>query len=171
MSQGSSRSHPHAVDPGFASLAALAAADTHGSARSIQIALGERERFADPQSRAPRHDDHAARSEPVGVITGGAHHRDDLLHGARVGWIAQALVARRLPLVKARQGRGRTAATGAIQQRVGMHDALLRTVGLLTSDRPARKRASPGVSSGPSERLRFDLSSSQAKKFAGAGAA
>ena len=42
--------------------------------------------------------------------------------------------------MEAGQGRGRTAPTGAVEQRNGTHEVLLRTIGL-GSHRPARKRA------------------------------
>jgi len=50
-------------------------------------------RFADPQTSSPQHDDQAAQPGPIRVITGGAHHGDDLLDGRRVSGIPQALVA------------------------------------------------------------------------------
>jgi hypothetical protein len=44
------------VHPNLAALAALPAADQHGAAASVQIALLERERFADPQTGTPEQD-------------------------------------------------------------------------------------------------------------------
>ena len=65
---------------------------------------------------------------PVGAIAGGVHHRDDLLHGRRVGWITQSFVPGRPALMKSRQSRGRAGPAGAVQRWRGMHDVLLGTV-------------------------------------------
>lgn len=82
------------VHPDLASFAAFASAHKHRTASGVKIALGERERFTDPEARAPEHDDHPAQPDPLRLIPGGAHDRDYLFHGWRVGWVAQALVAR-----------------------------------------------------------------------------
>src|SRR4029077_16851896 len=98
------------IHPYLATLTALPATDEDRSALGVQIGFAQRERLADPQSGAPEHDDQAAKPEAVGIITSGAHDRDDLLNCWRVGWVAQALVARRMTHVKARQCGWRTAA-------------------------------------------------------------
>ena len=48
----------------------------------------------------------AAQTPAIGPRPGGAHHRDDLLDGRRVCWVAAALVAGRAAGVKAGQGAG-----------------------------------------------------------------
>jgi hypothetical protein len=57
----------------------------------VEVALGQGERFADPQPGAPKHDDHPAESDPIWMIACGAHDGDDLLDSGRVRRIAQAL--------------------------------------------------------------------------------
>jgi hypothetical protein len=94
-----------AVDPDLAPPAALTGAHNDSAAVSVKIGLGERERFADPQPRAPQHHDHPAQPDSLMVLAGGAHHRDDLLHGRRVRRVASAPVARRTTDVEAGQGR------------------------------------------------------------------
>ena len=66
--------------------------DEHGTAGTVEIALLERERLADPQSGAPEHDDEAAESGALGVIAYRTHDRDDLLDRRRIGRILFALV-------------------------------------------------------------------------------
>jgi hypothetical protein len=51
----------------------------------------------------------------VQTVAGDAHDRDDLLDGGRVGWIAQAFVARRVTGVKAGHRRRRAATAGGIK--------------------------------------------------------
>ena len=51
-----------AVHSDFAALAPLAAADKHGAAGSVQIALLERQTFADSQTGPPEQDDERAKS-------------------------------------------------------------------------------------------------------------
>jgi len=67
------------VHPHLATFATLPAADQHRAAALIQIALLERERFADPQTGAPEQDDNGAQTMSVGSVADGAHNRDDLL--------------------------------------------------------------------------------------------
>src|SRR5436305_11666524 len=117
-----------AVHSDLAALAALAAAHQHGAACPVEITLRQGERLADPQPCPPEHDDDAAQPKSVGAIAGRAHHRDDLLDGRRVGWIAQPFVPWRSALMESRHGRGRAAPTGAVQRWCGMHDVLLETV-------------------------------------------
>jgi hypothetical protein len=90
------------------------------AASGIKVALGERERLADPQARAPQHDDKAAQSEPFGVIARAAHDRDDFLDRRWVGRVEQALVTWRATAVVAGQCRRRAATTGSVQQ-YGLH--------------------------------------------------
>jgi len=54
-----------AVHPHLATLVAFAAADKHSPPASVQVCLGERERFADPQPRSPQHDDQRAQTHPI----------------------------------------------------------------------------------------------------------
>lgn len=76
------------------------------------------------QARAPEDNDKAAKSRAVGIIASGARHRDDLLDGRRVWWVAQAFVARRMALMEARERGRRPAAPCAIEQWLGLHDIL-----------------------------------------------
>jgi hypothetical protein len=102
-----------AIHSDLAALAAVPAADQHGTSIGVEVAFGQRESLADPQSGSPEHDDEAAQSDAVGVIPGGvgvipggAHHGDDLLDRRRVCRILQTLVARRPSVVIAGQRRG-----------------------------------------------------------------
>jgi hypothetical protein len=54
------------VHADLATLAALATAHEDRAAHAIKVALGKRERFADPQAGAPQHDDQAAHPRPSG---------------------------------------------------------------------------------------------------------
>jgi hypothetical protein len=104
VSLGASCSRP-AVHPDVSALAALAVPHEDRPTARVQVALGQRERLADPQSGAPQHDDQTAQSHPVRIITGSAHHGDGLLGRWRVSRVLQALVAGWSSLVMAGQGR------------------------------------------------------------------
>jgi len=110
------------VHADFAALAAFAAANEDRAACGIKIAFGERERFADPQSGAPEHDDQSAHPSPGGVIAGAVHYRDDLLDRRWIGRITLPLVAWRATVVIAGQRRRRTATTSGVRQD-GLHDS------------------------------------------------
>ena len=112
----------------LAALIAFAVAHQQSAAVPVEVGLVERERFADPQPGAPEHYDHAAQPVTVGAITGGTHHRDDLLNGRRIRRIPNPFVARRNTTVKGRRSRWGAAAPSAIRQRDGLHDVLLWTV-------------------------------------------
>jgi hypothetical protein len=58
----------------------------------------------------------------VHPVAGDPHDRDDLLDGGRVGWIAQAFVARRTAGVKAGHRRRRAATTGGIKNGRSGHE-------------------------------------------------
>jgi len=77
------------------------------NAAAIEVGLAQRERFVDAKTGPPQHDDQPAQPPAMQAVAGDAHDRDDLLNGARVGWIAQALVARRMTGVKAGHRRRR----------------------------------------------------------------
>jgi hypothetical protein len=83
------------VHPDLTAPTALPVSDLDRAPDPVQIALGQRKRFADPQPSAPQHHDHAAEPDSVGVITSSAHDGDDLLDRRRVRWISKPLVARR----------------------------------------------------------------------------
>jgi hypothetical protein len=95
------------------------------AARRVEVGLAQRERLRDPQAGTPEHNDQAADPDPIGILTGGPHHRDDLLDGGRIRWIPETLVAGRMALVKAREGGRRPAAPRAIEQLLWLHDVLL----------------------------------------------
>jgi hypothetical protein len=77
-----------AVHADLAALAALAAANKDCPAATVKIALSQRERLADPQARAPEHDDQAAQSVSGRAVAGCAHDPDDLLGRRWVGGVA-----------------------------------------------------------------------------------
>jgi hypothetical protein len=73
---------------------------------------------ASSMRRPARHnDDQPAEPPAVPTIAGDAHDRDDLLDGGRVGWIAQAFVARRTTGMKGGHRRRRAPTTGGIENR------------------------------------------------------
>jgi hypothetical protein len=79
----------------------------------VMAYASRRERFLDAQPSSPKDHDQAA--EPsAAAVSGGAHDRDDLLDFGRIGWVTQALVARRATREKPRHRRWRTATTGTI---------------------------------------------------------
>jgi hypothetical protein len=94
-----------AIHSDLAALAALPAADKDCAAAAVQVALLEVERFADPQPGAPEQDDQGAEALPVGAISDGTHHGDDLLDDRRVGRVVLAFVSRRSAVVIARHRR------------------------------------------------------------------
>ena len=83
------------VHPDLATLAAFATPHEHRTARAIQIALLQSERFADPQASASEQHYQRTKSVTVGTVPDGAHDSDDLLDGGRIGRILLSLVPRR----------------------------------------------------------------------------
>jgi hypothetical protein len=98
--------------------ATLAAAHQDRAAPLVEVALGEREPLLNAQPGAPQHDDHRSQAPAVGIVTGVAHDRHDLIDGGRVGPIPQYLVARRAPGVVAGHRRRRTPAPGRVRTSV-----------------------------------------------------
>jgi len=88
----------------------------------VKVRFVERQRLVDPQARAPQHDDQAARAATMAPVAGGAHDRDDLLDGRRVGRITASLVAWRTPGVECRHRGRRPPATRGIEQHFA-HDS------------------------------------------------
>jgi hypothetical protein len=134
----------HYMWPGSDELASalrVSARLPHRAAGWVKIALTQGERFADPQTGRPEHDDHPAQPKAIWIVAGAAHDRDDLLDGRRVRRIPEPLVSRRAALVKAGQGRWRAASASAIQQRHRFHDVLPRTMIDTTIVPPTRTRA------------------------------
>jgi hypothetical protein len=82
-----------AVHPDLATLSTLPAANEHRAPRAIEIALMQRQRFADPQASAPKQDDQRAEAMTLGAVTDRTHYRDDLLNGRRVRRVVLTLVA------------------------------------------------------------------------------
>jgi hypothetical protein len=113
-----------AVHTNLPTATAFAATCQNRAAGGVEVGLGEIERLADPQPGPPQ--DHDQRPQPgaIGTITRRAHHRDDLLHGRRIGGMAPAFVPGCATLVKARHRDRRTRMTGSVIQN-GMHVALL----------------------------------------------
>jgi hypothetical protein len=101
---------------------ALAAAHEQRAATVVEVRLVERERLVDPQARAPQHDDQAAKPATVAPVAGGAHDRDDLLNGRRIGRIATSLVPWRTAGVKSRHRGRRPPTTRGIEQHFA-HDS------------------------------------------------
>ena len=58
----------------------------------VEIALGERECFLDPQARTPHDHDQSAQAPSVRSVTGGTHYRDDFFDLRRIGRIPQPLL-------------------------------------------------------------------------------
>jgi hypothetical protein len=77
----------------FAALAAFPASNEQCASRTVEVALLQREGFADPQPGAPEQHDQRAESMAVRAVPNGAHHGDDLLNRWRVGWVLLALIA------------------------------------------------------------------------------
>ncbi len=109
--------------PDLAPPAPFPSAHQNRSAVGVKVALGQRQRLADPQPGAPQHHDQAAEPDPVAILAGGAHDRDDLLHRRRVWRVPQATIAGRAAVMVAGQGRRRAGSARAVQQR---HVAPLR---------------------------------------------
>ena len=95
-----------AVHPDLSALAALSTPDQNGAAGAVEVALLERERFADPQSGTPQQHNQRTKSVTVSAVTDRAHYGDDLFDGRRVGGILLTLVSGRTALVGAGHGRG-----------------------------------------------------------------
>jgi hypothetical protein len=87
----------------------LSAPDKNPSAVAVEIGPGEVKRLADPQAGAPQDPDQRPEPGTVWPVASCTHDGDDLLDRRWVRRVAQALVARRAPLVVARR-RGRRAA-------------------------------------------------------------
>jgi hypothetical protein len=83
----------------------------------VKVGLVQRERFLDPQRRAPQHDDQRAGAQPVAAVPGSAHDRDDLIDGRRIGRKRAALVVGLAAGVVAGQRRPRPATASGIEQR------------------------------------------------------
>jgi hypothetical protein len=64
-----------AVHTDLAAFTAFPAANNDAATYGVEVALGERERFADPQSRSPKHDDQRAGTQTMCAIAGAAHDR------------------------------------------------------------------------------------------------
>jgi hypothetical protein len=105
-----------AVHPDLAAPTPLPGANRDGAALSVNVGLGQRERFTDPQASTPEHDEHAAQPDPLGPVARGSHHCDDLLDVRRVRRIAKALVPRRAAPMEAGQRCGRPTPPGVFQQ-------------------------------------------------------
>jgi hypothetical protein len=130
------------VHADLAALAAFAVADEQRTAAYIEVALGKVERFGNPKSGAPEHDDQAAQAVAVDARTGVAHRGNVLLDSRRIGWVAQTLVARWTPGVIARKRRRGASPAGDVDQGCGGHgssDHRLRTLRMASITRATRK--------------------------------
>jgi hypothetical protein len=113
------------------------------SPAAIEVGLAQRERFVDAKTGPPEHDDESAQPPAVEAVAGDAHDRDALLNGGRVGWIAQAFVARRVTGVKAGHRRRRPSTAGGIKNNGSGH-GLCRGYGRQANRSPqTRARAAP----------------------------
>ena len=61
-----------AVHSDLSAFAAFALAHENRAAHRIEVSLGERERFADPETRTPENDDECAESDRVRIVASGA---------------------------------------------------------------------------------------------------
>jgi len=80
------------VHPDLSALAALPTPDEYSAAGAVEVALLERERFADPQSRTPQQHNQRSKSVTVGAVTDRAHHSHDLVDRRRIGRVLLAFV-------------------------------------------------------------------------------
>jgi hypothetical protein len=80
--------------------------DQYSAAGPVEVALLERERFADPQSGTPQQHNQRTKSVTVGAVTDRAHHSDDLFDRRRIGRVLLALVSGWTASVVAGHGRG-----------------------------------------------------------------
>jgi hypothetical protein len=74
-----------------------AASPTAAAPASQGVSLSEVERFADPQSCSPEHDDQRSQASAVRTVACRAHDGDDLLDGRWVGRKAETFVFRGRP--------------------------------------------------------------------------
>jgi hypothetical protein len=80
--------------------------DQNSAAPTVEVAVLERERFADPHSRTPKQHNQRSESVAVDAVTNRAHHSDDLFDRRRIRRVLLALVTRWTASVVARHGRG-----------------------------------------------------------------
>jgi hypothetical protein len=92
----------------------------------IEVRLAERKRLLDAQATTPENDDQRTQTPAMTVITGLAHHGDDLLDSRRVGWVPYSLVARYAASVITGHCRWRATPTGGIKSKRNYHGNLLR---------------------------------------------
>jgi hypothetical protein len=130
------------IHPDLTTLAALSAPDHDSAAGPVQIALLQRQRFADSQAGAPEENDQRAESMAVGAITECAHDCHDLFNRRWIGWVLLALVAGWTTSVIAGQGGGRTAVASDVEQH-GFHESSLGGLMMLLFEppRPERREA------------------------------
>jgi len=105
--------------------AALAAAYQQRAAPWVKVLLSKRQRVLHAQSAAPEHRDQRPDSCAVAIVTGVAHHGDDLLDGRRVRRVLLPLVARRTTSVIARERCRRAAPAGCVEHWRSGHGILL----------------------------------------------
>src|SRR5204862_4481170 len=105
-----------AIHADLAPSAALAATYEYRPTTAVEIALGERQRLADPESRPPEDDHEAPQAQPVPSTARGAHDSNNLIDARRIRGIAQAFVPRWPAAVIAGQGCWRTATTSSVQK-------------------------------------------------------
>jgi hypothetical protein len=95
-----------AVHPDLSALTALSTPDQHSSAGAVEVALLEREHFADPQSGPPQQRNQGTKSVTLSALTDRAHYRDDLFDRRRIRRVLLALVSGWTAAVIAGHGRG-----------------------------------------------------------------
>jgi hypothetical protein len=125
-----------AIHANFAATAALPTSNEHGTARAIEIGLGEIKRLTDPQASSEKDDNECAQPGAVGVVARGTHHRDDLLDRRGIGRVAQTFV----PATDPRESPASSPATSDDQQ---------RRTGRIPSCPPSGAVANPAPSSAP----------------------
>jgi len=65
-------------------LPTLATTHKDRAACRVKVALGQRQRLADPQPSPPEHDDQPPKAQPFRTFPGAAHDSDDFLDTRRI---------------------------------------------------------------------------------------
>jgi hypothetical protein len=120
----------------------LAVTDEATAARAVEVALGQRERLADPQAGPPEDDHEGAGPQAVRRVARGAHDGDDLFDLRRIGRIPKSLVPRRSTAMEAGHGGGRAASAGCVEKsRIDHRQTVPPDHSCAIPDRPLRRRA------------------------------
>jgi len=128
------------VHPYLATPITLPVPDQQTPSPLVQVSLGERERLIDPHTGSPQHDDQTSHPPAVTIVSGLAHHRDDLVDRGRIARITAGFGRWYPPGVMAGHRGRRTGAAGrrpttddqvmapSSGERTGLLPALAQTV-------------------------------------------